>query len=266
MINVNLQTPSVIVDTGIEIVENDSGQLLEFTIAEGEAVKDLTDCTVTIRFRSMNGYVTDEPAEIVEATSGRISYSLLGTEFSAGKVLGIVSVHDSVENRQSTCRFTIECVDGINSDSSVRASRYYSELEKLKANNTISNIKLEGGRLIITYANGDTFDAGDVAATNLEENVLTCDALGELETNRVYSMSTSAAQVVDVPIPSQGEQNQIMVYLNVEEEVEIVWDENIVFVDGVVPDVGVGCHRIIFEYNPILAKWVVGVLHDGVVN
>lgn len=265
MIELNLKNPSEIVDSGLKIVENDSGQVLRFKIFDGEAEKDLAGCAVRIRFRSLNGYVCDEPANIIDDTTGEVSYCLLGTEFAFGPVMGIISVYDSADGRTSTCRFEFECIDGLNSDSSVKASKYYSELEMLKTANTITDVNLVDGALVITYADGKKYNAGNVETSTSESAIENTEFMNVLETNKIYSIKTSAAQIVAFQSNiDASKHNQILIYLKTEAVVGIYWGENITFVDGVeAPDIGVGTYRIIAEFNPVLGKWVVGVIQDG---
>lgn len=264
MIELNLENPSEIVDSGLKIVENDSGQVLRFKIFDGEAEKDLAGCAVRIRFRSLNGCVCDEPANILDEAAGVVSYSLLGTEFFFGPVLGIVSVYSN-DNRISTCRFEFECIDGINSDSSVRASRYFSELEALKEANTITDVKVVDGKLIITYSDGKTYNAGDIDVDVSENTIEPITTMNTLEANKIYSITVSSAQVVEFQQDiDASKHNQILIYLKTEAVVGLYWGERVAFVDGAdAPDIGVGTYRIIAEYNPVLGKWVVGVIQDG---
>lgn len=261
MIELNLAKPHEVVESGLKVVENDSGLNIELKIFDGETEKDLTGYEVRIRFRSLNGFVCDEQAVVSDGST--VTYSLLGTEFQCGQVLGIVSLYDSF-GRISTCKFGLECIDGLNSDSSVRASKYYSELEKLKNANTIEDVKIEEGHVIILYADGRKFDAGNVAIENSVGPIYTVDTMNTLKTNKIYQITTSLAQIVafDMDVDTTTH-NQILIYLKLEQPVGIYWDENIVFVDGEEPNMSVGAYRIIAEFNPVIGKWVVGVIQDG---
>ena len=107
-------------------------------------------------------------------------------------------------------------------------------------------------------------DSGYITST--VQNVESIDILGSLESNKVYRITTAAAQIVGLPAVDSNIQNQILIYLNATAAIQIFWGENVVFVNDEIPTIGVGHYRIIFEFNPILAKWVVGVIQDGAVN
>ena len=102
--------------------------------------------------------------------------------------------------------------------------------------------------------------------TSTVQNVESIDVLNTLESNKVYQITTDSAQTVWLPDVDSNIQNQILIYLNATAAIEIVWGEDVVFVNDEIPTIGVGHYRIIFEFNPILAKWVVGVIQDGAVN
>ena len=103
---------------------------------------------------------------------------------------------------------------------------------------------------------------------NIYPTIISIENLGSIRPNKVYSLTTSNAQTLSLDMPEDKTvQNQILVYLKVENEVEIVWGDNVVFVDGnEIPTIVTGAYRIIFEYNPTIEKWVVGVIQDGAVN
>lgn len=263
MITLDLSKPSLIVDSGIEIIENDSGILLEFKIVNNGQEADISGKTAKIRFRSQTGFVTDNPLNVTDSSS--LSYKLLGTEFTIGHVLAIISLYDENSERVSTCRFSLECIDGLNSDTSVKATQYYSELEEIKKSNTITNTELVENELYITFADGNTYCAGSVDIPNEETRVIETSVLSGLETNKIYKLTTENAQIVGLPSVDATCQNQILVYLQTTGQISIIWGDDIAFVDDVIPTIGIGCYRIIFEYNSVLGKWVVGVIQDGAV-
>lgn len=89
---------------------------------------------------------------------------------------------------------------------------------------------------------------------------------GTLVSNNVYKATTGASMTFPVPtITDSAKHNQALVYLETTAKVDITWAEGFLFVGGKdkVPTIGIGHYRIIFEYNPNAAAWVVGVIQDG---
>lgn len=129
MIILDISKVEETVDAGLVYVQNDSVHLLEMTIQDNGAAVDLTGKTAKIRFCTRSGYVSDEPCTIVSAAAGTLSYKMLGAQLVRGEVLGIVSLYAGDE-RQSTSKFRLLCVDDLSSDDSVRDSVQYSELQK----------------------------------------------------------------------------------------------------------------------------------------
>lgn len=108
-------------------------------------------------------------------------------------------------------------------------------------------------------------DSGYITST--VQNVESIDYLGSLESNKVYCITTDAAQIIGLPEEVDVTiQNQILIYLNSTAAIEIVWGDNVIFVGNEIPDIGIGAYRIIFEFNPALERWVAGVIQDGAVN
>ncbi len=89
--------------------------------------------------------------------------------------------------------------------------------------------------------------------------------LNSLETNKIYNLTTESAQIVGLPSVDAAHHNQILVYLQTTAQISVIWGNDIAFVNDEIPTIGIGCYRIIFEFNPLLDKWVVGVIQDGVV-
>ena len=91
------------------------------------------------------------------------------------------------------------------------------------------------------------------------------------ETNRIYK--TVIATDFEFVFPSVSEisdkdvTNQILVYVDVMAETAVSWltadGAEVVFVNGTVPDMTIGYHRVIAEFNPLSEKWVIGVIQDG---
>lgn len=132
MIILDISDVDKTVDAGLVYVQNDSVHLLEMTIQDNGTAVDLTGKTAKIRFCTRNGYVSDEPCTIVSAAAGTLSYKMLGAQLVRGAVLGIVSLYVGDE-RQSTSKFRLLCVDDLSSDESVKDSVQYSELQKALA-------------------------------------------------------------------------------------------------------------------------------------
>ena len=133
------------------------------------------------------------------------------------------------------------------------------------------------------YARGDhrhptdTTRASVTALNNLEADVhptiLTFD--NQLITNKVYkNNSANDGSGINIPVPvgenntaiDMSVHNQVMLYLRTTALEAVTWAEGLQFVGGNIPTIGIGCYRVIFEYNPNLNAWVVGVIEDGVVN
>ena len=118
---------------------------------------------------------------------------------------------------------------------------------------------------IPTKISAFTNDSGYITST--VQNVECIDCLDPLESNKVYCITTDAAQIVGLPEEVDVTiQNQILIYLNSTAAIEIVWGDNVIFVGNEIPDIGIGAYRIIFEFNPALERWVAGVIQDGAVN
>ena len=123
----------------------------------------------------------------------------------------------------------------------------------------------EGAVITITDASGTTTATVKNGAdgTDLTEKIITTYP-GQLETNTVYKVTTDTS--LEFPLPliyNFTVQNQILVYLHTTAKVDITWAEGFLFVGGEVPTIGTGHYRVIFEYNPNAAAWVVGVIQDG---
>lgn len=129
MIILDISKVEETVDAGLVYVQNDSVHVLEMTIQDNGAAVDLTGKTAKIRFCTRGGFVSDEPCTIVSAAAGTLSYKMLGAQLVRGEVLGIVSLYVGDE-RQSTSKFRLLCVDDLSSDESVKDSVQYSELQK----------------------------------------------------------------------------------------------------------------------------------------
>jgi hypothetical protein len=96
--------------------------------------------------------------------------------------------------------------------------------------------------------------------------VKTITNLSQVQTNKIYSLTTEQAQIFTAPEIEDGVQNQILIYMKATNPVEHEWNGDVLFVNGEKPSFGVGAYRIIIEYNFAIAKWVVGVVQDGAVN
>lgn len=102
---------------------------------------------------------------------------------------------------------------------------------------------------------------------------------GRLVTNNVYRNNPETdGNGISVPVPvnldSVGTQieldttiqNQVLMYLKMTAVEAVTWAEGLKFVNDEIPTIGIGCYRVIFEYNPNLSAWVVGVIQDGAVE
>ncbi len=113
-----------------ELVANDSAYVLQFTLKEDdETPVDLTGLEVKIRFQSTEGFTSDEPCEIVNATGGQIKYAMQGAQLKPGETVGIVSIYEDGV-RESSSKFSFLVLDDLSSDKSVKDSPQYSELQK----------------------------------------------------------------------------------------------------------------------------------------
>ena len=58
--------------------------------------------------------------------------------------------------------------------------------------------------------------------------------------------------------------NEILVYFKTALDNAVVWGSNVKFTDDEIPTIEAGVYyRIVAEYNPIMSKWVVGIINDG---
>lgn len=160
MITLNTDKVDELVDTGLKFVANDSGITLEIQLKENGNAKNISNLTAKIRFRFWDGYVGDENCTIIDATQGKIAYTMLGQQLHKGEVLAIVSLYQN-NNRISTNKFSFWCEDDLSSDNSVTDSRVYSELENAiqEANNATQSAQEYGD-----YAK----EQGDYAAEQVE--------------------------------------------------------------------------------------------------
>lgn len=84
-----------------------------------------------------------------------------------------------------------------------------------------------------------------------------------LATNSVYKGSFSSAVTFSYPTPVANKMNQIMLYMKVTSAISITWG-SVLFVGSSIPTIEVGkSYRVIFEYDPIAAKWCVGTIESG---
>ena len=61
-----------------------------------------------------------------------------------------------------------------------------------------------------------------------------------------------------------GYTNEILVYFKTALDNAVVWGSNVKFTDDEIPTIETGVYyRIVAEYNPIMSKWVVGIINDG---
>ena len=134
-----------------------------------------------------------------------------------------------------------------------------------------------------SYARGDhrhptdTTRASVTAFNKLESDVHPAIQLFEnqLIANKVYRNNADRdGNGINIPVPV-GENNtevdisvhnQVLLYLKTTALEAVTWAEGLQFVDGKIPTIGVGCYRVIFEYNPNSSAWVVGVIQDGAVS
>ena len=133
------------------------------------------------------------------------------------------------------------------------------------------------------YARGDhrhptdTTRASVTDLNNLEDDVhptiLTFE--NKLITNKVYKNNANVdGSGIDIPVPvgenntaiDTSVHNQVLMYLKTTTLEAVTWAEGLKFVNNKIPTIGIGCYRVIFEYNPNLGAWVVGVIEDGAVS
>jgi hypothetical protein len=75
------------------------------------------------------------------------------------------------------------------------------------------------------------------------------------------------SETLTYPEINSSVQNQILLYLEAKKLNAYAWSrEDFKFVNDEIPTIGIGCYRVIFEYNPNLEAWVVGVVQDGAVE
>lgn len=101
-------------------------------------------------------------------------------------------------------------------------------------------------------------------------NVNTGDSLHIAE-NKVYKVVADGD--FDFLFPTESEitdntiTNQVLIYFEMKNNAAIVWtttdDEEVLFVNGSIPDMAIGYYRVVAEFNPCIGKWVVGVIRDG---
>ena len=134
-----------------------------------------------------------------------------------------------------------------------------------------------------SYARGDhrhptdTTRASVTDLNNLEADVhptiLTFE--NKLITNKVYKNNANVdGSGINIPVPvgenntaiNTSVHNQVMMYLKTTTLEAVTWAEGLKFVNNKIPTIGIGCYRVIFEYNPNLNAWVVGVIEDGAVS
>lgn len=61
-----------------------------------------------------------------------------------------------------------------------------------------------------------------------------------------------------------GYTNEMLVYFKTALDNAVVWGSNVKFTDDEIPTIEAGVYyRIVAEYNPIMSKWVVGIINDG---
>ena len=89
-----------------------------------------------------------------------------------------------------------------------------------------------------------------------------------LASNKIYHYTVVEDCTFTLPtVTDTNTINQILVYADVYDTFAISWvDESgnkIAFVGDEIASIDAGYYRIIFEYNPLLGKWVAGVIKDG---
>ena len=86
------------------------------------------------------------------------------------------------------------------------------------------------------------------------------------ETNKVYRLETDLAAAFTFPTDVDlSVQKCIQVYLRITGDVSISWGDSdkVAFVGDEIANMSIGNYRILAEYNPIMGKWIIGVIQDG---
>ena len=101
--------------------------------------------------------------------------------------------------------------------------------------------------------------------TSLDQDLMQVQSFSQInQSNKIYSVFVSDLQIFEPPQPIEGKQNQILIYLKLNDGGSVNWDSNsVVSLSG---DFGIlesGYYRVIAEYNPTMGKWVIGTLKDG---
>ena len=299
MIVLDFNKPSQTVGTDLVFVENDSlNTLLEFTLKRGDTPINLTTEAVEarIRFKTSSGFVGDEPCEPVSDVDGTVKYEMLGGQLVRGEVLGIVSIYKGGE-RQSSCKFSFSVVSDLSSNKSVQDSKQYSELQKALADvntaiTTLNDILAEipsseelaefetliGEADVAVQACNDalaimpseeTIDNFEILIGQAEVLAANTQAIypyeGTFENNKIYYATLSANTAFTMPEVVAGRQSQIMLYMSITADITIDWGLNRLYLFGKVPVFAVGKnYRVIFEYDPIVAKWCIGAIESAV--
>ena len=133
--------------------------------------------------------------------------------------------------------------------------------------NTLAAGIIETQNQIPTKTSDLINDSGYIVSVNNSITEVTTLDSNSLEVNKVFSIIVQSTLTVEPPIPQDTTiQNQILVYLQTTSVNSVYWSSNIVFVNDEIPNVGIGNYRLILEYNPILTKWVAGIIQDGAVS
>ncbi len=127
---------------------------------------------------------------------------------------------------------------------------------------------------------GRACTVADIAPYSISTDKLKSSKITEIESgigfieffeNNVYSMELWEDTELLFPdkadIKNPSIQNQILIYLSVTDSLWITWTtpsgEDVLFVNGEIPDITSGYYRIVAEFNPLAGAWVVGRLRDG---
>ena len=92
-----------------------------------------------------------------------------------------------------------------------------------------------------------------------------------LESNKIYRHTIiDNCSFVLPTVKDTSTINQILVYVEFLDKYAVSWTDasgnKIAFVGDEIASIDAGYYRIIFEYNPVMGKWVAGVIQDGEVS
>jgi hypothetical protein len=133
-LNINVYRERTL-DTFLEFVQGDTNtNILNINLLNGKIPINITNLTITITFKKADNNVVVGNVTIIDATQGKISYSM-GTQEIAypGKVIATIEMYEG-QARFTSCQFMFMVRAELNNGSAIPSQTIYPVFEQMIAN------------------------------------------------------------------------------------------------------------------------------------